>query len=329
MNLFENILCITLLTSFSCALQAMEKKRPFEEQEFLNWLADDDLLKQMDEKSVTDEFLQQYYDAISPSGDQHPGKFQKTEARNNTVDIFKETINGFDNGATTNALPPEPSYADLQAQLTQTRDQVTQLNAIVASHAAKIEQLERIVIRLHTSGPLQSVPASLPKLPPHLACMQMPPKPAPQAKKIIIQGPPSLLQAAFDGNLDLTRKLLQTGANVNEKNTDRIAATPLYYAIVKKKPNLEVIKLLIKNGAAINAQTTAGITPLMAAIKIGNIEIVKILLNEKPDLTIAYVNNGKKFTALDVARIYASNMHPEIYAPIVKLLEQFMVGEKK
>ena len=270
MNLFENILCITLLTSFSCALQAMEKKRPFEEQEFLNWLADDDLLKQMDEKSVTDEFLQQYYDAISPSGDQHPGKFQKTEARNNTVDIFKETINGFDNGATTNALPPEPSYADLQAQLTQTRDQVTQLNAIVASHAAKIEQLERIVIRLHTSGP-SSVPASLPKLPPHLACMQMPPKPAPQAKKIIIQGPPSLLQAAFDGNLDLTRKLLQTGANVNEKNTDRIAATPLYYAIVKKKPNHEVIKLLIKNGAAINAQTTAGITPLMAAIKIGNI----------------------------------------------------------
>ena len=322
MDLFKNILCIILLASFSCAVHAMEKKHQLEEEKAEEYwrLFSDDSLNQTSEKNARDEFLQE---TLAGATDyQLPAKYQKINETNTSIDDLnlEENNTPIDNQATTNALTPEPSYVDLQEQLTQTRNQVTQLNAIVASYETKIAQLERIINLL--------APSFLPKPPSQPIYMQMAPKPAPQAKKIIIHGPPSLLQAAFDGNLDLTRKLLQTGANVNEKNTDKIAATPLHCAIVNKKPNLEVIKLLIKNGAAINAQTTAGATPLMAAIKSGNIEIVKILLNKKPDLTLAFVKNVKKFTALDVARLYASLTHPEIYEPIVKLLEQSTVSQK-
>ncbi len=75
--------------------------------------------------------------------------------------------------------------------------------------------------------------------------------------------------AARSGNVSLVKRLLQLGAPVNEAdataplNSDEWGATPLDLAVKYDQP--EVAKILLDNGADVNARTQRRTTPLMEA----------------------------------------------------------------
>jgi ankyrin repeat protein len=53
----------------------------------------------------------------------------------------------------------------------------------------------------------------------------------------------------------------------------------LHYAIDNTAENLDVVRLLIEQGADFNKETTSdGFTPLILAVKRGHINIVKLLV---------------------------------------------------
>ena len=71
--------------------------------------------------------------------------------------------------------------------------------------------------------------------------------------------------------------------NVNE-NADKYGRTPLHYAI--NFDNYENVKLLLDNGADVNAKDNEGKTPLYWAVEMGKYEIVKLLLEHGADVDI-------------------------------------------
>ena len=74
------------------------------------------------------------------------------------------------------------------------------------------------------------------------------------------------------------RVLISEGAEVNARDTDDL--TPLMYAARYSTP--EIVQLLLEKGAEVNARTTGGMTPLMyAAININgkSAEIKQLLID--------------------------------------------------
>lgn len=63
--------------------------------------------------------------------------------------------------------------------------------------------------------------------------------------------------------------------------------------------NLEITKTLIENGAEVNAKDGMGNTALMGVAFKGNLEIARLLLDHGADATI---KNSHQMTALDYAR---------------------------
>ena len=146
-----------------------------------------------------------------------------------------------------------------------------------------------------------------------------------------------LILATDNENVELTKLLLEHGADVNTlinietqllidkgldiNASDKVNFTILMFAIGKE--NIEMVKLLIENGAdvnallnidtknliekglAVNTSTKDGLTTLMFAImEKKNIEIIKLLLEHEVDVNV-FVNNGE--TALMLA-IYNENI---------------------
>ena len=96
---------------------------------------------------------------------------------------------------------------------------------------------------------------------------------------------PELLIRASQGNTERVKLLLSNGADVN--TTDVLSNTALFYAIdCDKIEEYEIIKLLLEQGANINAQATNGFTPLIKATKKGDFRAVKMLLNANADRDI-------------------------------------------
>jgi len=84
------------------------------------------------------------------------------------------------------------------------------------------------------------------------------------------------LMAINDGDIDLIKTLIHKGTiDINYK--DEYSGTYLHFAISNN--NFEIVKLLIENGADINAMDCYGITPLMESSRLGRIEFVSILID--------------------------------------------------
>ncbi len=62
---------------------------------------------------------------------------------------------------------------------------------------------------------------------------------------------------------------------------DSIGNTPLHHAVLNK--HLDIVKYLVKNGAALNVQDSIGNTPLHHAALKGHLNIVKYFI-EKADI---------------------------------------------
>ena len=93
--------------------------------------------------------------------------------------------------------------------------------------------------------------------------------------------------ACAKGDKDSAQIYIDRGANVNAR--DGVDRTPLHFAAANGK-DLELIELLVENGADVNAQSIGGDTPLMKAIMFDNVEAVEVLLDKGADPKIKNSN---------------------------------------
>jgi len=131
--------------------------------------------------------------------------------------------------------------------------------------------------------------------------------------------PCPLAGCARRGDLDGIRRLAQAGANLNEPSGVN-SWTPLHHAIHKNQPGS--VRLLLELGAAVNARSPHGVTPLMMAAGYGYDGIVRILLDHHADPVLKDEHGA---TALDHARHGVTDIDrwtwPREQTACVRLLE--------
>ena len=82
--------------------------------------------------------------------------------------------------------------------------------------------------------------------------------------------------ACFFGKKEMVKYALEKNANPNLSSRNDFKVAPLHSAVAANE--IEIVKLLLKNGANVNAQQMNGVTALHSAAHIGSLEIVKLLL---------------------------------------------------
>jgi len=117
---------------------------------------------------------------------------------------------------------------------------------------------------------------------------------------------PDLHKAAFEGNLDKVRQLIESGTDVDTR--DELGWTASFWAL--SAGHKDVFEYLLNKGANVTAKTNGGLTLLHQASKAGSVEIVKQLIAKGADVSVKD-KDGK--TPLQYA---ASEGHKEV----VKLL---------
>ena len=118
-----------------------------------------------------------------------------------------------------------------------------------------------------------------------------------------------LLSAVMKNNYEITKFLIDSGANLNitsGKHSGKSGVydygTALIFAV--KDENYEIIKLLIDSGADLNIQNEDGKTALMMVAESGNEKITKLLIDKGADINIESLD---KMTALSYAARYGKN----------------------
>lgn len=101
-----------------------------------------------------------------------------------------------------------------------------------------------------------------------------------------------LMYTALLGDLPRSRQLLAKGARVNQAGW-----SPLHYAAVKG--HASIIKLLLSNGAAVNEPSPDGDTPLILAVRAGDVDAVQALIAAGAD---PLLSNFKAQNAIETAR---------------------------
>src|SRR5688572_28490410 len=110
-------------------------------------------------------------------------------------------------------------------------------------------------------------------------------------------GMTALHWAAMNGDADLVQMLIVAGANV--RATTRLGTyTPLYLA--SQRGHAPVIQALVTAGADVKAGTPNGTTPLMVAAASGELEAVKVLVDNGADV------NGKDGVRQQTPLMYAA-----------------------
>ena len=103
----------------------------------------------------------------------------------------------------------------------------------------------------------------------------------------------ALMRAAFAGDLELTKLLLEHGANPKTISRDgetmvsAAAALAFIHGYHREKPpteRLQVVKLFVELGNDVNQPDDYGITPLMAAANYGDVPIIQYLIDAGADL---------------------------------------------
>lgn len=105
----------------------------------------------------------------------------------------------------------------------------------------------------------------------------------------------ALMLAALRGNLSAARALIALDADVNKTGW-----TPLHYAASCTTPDAAaMVTLLLEEHAYIDAASPNGTTPLMMAVRYGQGDVARLLVEEGADPTL---RNELGLTALDFAR---------------------------
>ncbi|CAF2854707.1 unnamed protein product [Rotaria sp. Silwood2] len=94
----------------------------------------------------------------------------------------------------------------------------------------------------------------------------------------------------------IVRRLFRESGNVNVKTT---ASNQTALMLAVKHGKVDLVELLLENGAAVNLQDTDGSTALMCAVEHGNLNIVKLLLT-RPECDVNITDNDGQ-TAVTIA----------------------------
>jgi len=124
-------------------------------------------------------------------------------------------------------------------------------------------------------------------------------------------GQTPLMSAAYSANIDVVQLLLSQGANVHAAHKN--GETPLHYAIRASSGNsIDIVRALLQKGADVNAPDSEGTTPLMKAIMaFNNPELALLLLEHNADAT---ARTKDHVTALMYA---AGNNRASLVGPLV------------
>jgi ankyrin repeat protein len=122
---------------------------------------------------------------------------------------------------------------------------------------------------------------------------------------------PALIMAASRKQVRVVETLLDKGADVNIRATDKEKGIEQITALHVAATNghVEILQLLLSRGGDVNAQDHSGLTPLMAASELGNTVAVILLIDKAADVNLQdYDGLSPLFLAAvtsqhDVARI--------------------------
>ena len=117
-----------------------------------------------------------------------------------------------------------------------------------------------------------------------------------------------LMRAALEGQTETVKRLLSSGAQVNEQ--DEEGRTALMFSIINLHG--DSAKILLEHGADPNIKANDGSTALILAVSVGDGEMVRDLLSRHVDVTAHFSQTEK--TALTIAK-------EKGYTDIVNLLE--------
>lgn len=110
----------------------------------------------------------------------------------------------------------------------------------------------------------------------------------------------ALMMALEMNNIETARLLIENGADVNA--ADAAGITPLM--IAARRGNTEGVMMLLKRGAGVNARDEDGENALFGAVRYGHNIIVKLLIDNKIELD---VTNGRSQTLLQIARKFKNS----------------------
>ncbi len=122
--------------------------------------------------------------------------------------------------------------------------------------------------------------------------------------------------AVINNHLDVVKLLVANGADINLKDND--GYSQLAFATMGKS-NYEIVKFLVREGADINSVDNRNFTPLIHAVTNGNMEIIKFLVNHDVDLNI--ISKVEDMNALDLAYSDELYKNPELYKKIIAYLK--------
>ena len=108
-------------------------------------------------------------------------------------------------------------------------------------------------------------------------------------------GDTALMYAVQNNNIELVRLLLENGADVNIENEQ--AETALHYA-AEQQVNLQILELLLNRGADPNSKDFIGNTPLHISIQNHNLPLCQLLLQNGADPA---VQNGEGYGSIFVS----------------------------
>ena len=114
-----------------------------------------------------------------------------------------------------------------------------------------------------------------------------------------------LCSAAADGGAGIVKQLLQAGVDVNPRSNNEyhITLTPTALHVAVEKNEVKVLKVLLQNGANVNAIDEAGLTPLHWASMLRYSDIAWVLLQNGADINAL---DASSRSALDLYLVRAT-----------------------
>lgn len=126
-------------------------------------------------------------------------------------------------------------------------------------------------------------------------------------------GETSLTFSCKIGNIEVIKKLINLGIDVNTEN--RYGNTPLNIICSNNNINddekLELIENLIEKGANINSEDRYGYTPLTIAIHLNNKKLINFLINKNVNVTEKSLTIAKTFKTEKILELLSTQKNDE------------------